>query len=80
MRDTDGLSELLFRTVPFGPFREESTMKELVKQFAKCESGATAIEYGLIASLMAVAAITAMTNVGNQMVAMLGSVETALTQ
>lgn len=51
----------------------------LVKCFFECESGATAIEYGLIASLMAVAAITAMTNVGTQFNAMLGSVETALT-
>jgi pilus assembly protein Flp/PilA len=35
-----------------------------VFNFAKCESGATAIEYGLIAALIAVACITAITNVG----------------
>jgi pilus assembly protein Flp/PilA len=31
------------------------------------EEGATAIEYGLIAALIAVAAITAMTNLGTQL-------------
>jgi pilus assembly protein Flp/PilA len=39
-------------------------MKNLVNRFVKCESGATAIEYGLIASLIAVAIITAVTAVG----------------
>lgn len=34
-------------------------------KFARCDSGATAIEYGLIAALISVACITAMTNVGN---------------
>lgn len=33
----------------------------------KDESGATAIEYGLIAALIAVAAITAMGTLGNQL-------------
>ena len=32
--------------------------------FLKDENGATAIEYGLIAALISVAAITAMTNLG----------------
>lgn len=44
-------------------------MKGLVSRFLKDESGATAIEYGLIASLIAVAIITAAstlgTNIGN---------------
>ena len=39
-------------------------MNTLFARFVKNESGATAIEYGLIASLIAVAAITAMTAVG----------------
>ncbi|MEO0797848.1 MAG: Flp family type IVb pilin [Pseudomonadota bacterium] len=34
-------------------------------RFAKDESGATAIEYGLVASLIAVAIITATTAVGD---------------
>ena len=38
-------------------------MKTL-NQFVKCQSGATAIEYGLIAALIGVVIITAVTNVG----------------
>ncbi len=36
----------------------------LIKKLAHDEQGATAIEYGLIAALIAVAAITAMTTLG----------------
>ncbi len=39
-------------------------MKSLFASFIKDESGATAIEYGLIASLISVAAIVAFTTVG----------------
>ena len=39
-------------------------MKTLIQKFAKDESGATAIEYGLIASLIAVAMIAAATTLG----------------
>ena len=42
-------------------------MTTLFARFAKDESGATAIEYGLIASLIAVAAITAMTTIGSKL-------------
>ena len=42
-------------------------MTNLFARFAKDESGATAIEYGLIASLIAVAAITAMTTIGSKL-------------
>jgi len=41
-------------------------MKTLVR-FAKCESGATAIEYGLIAALISVAIITVVTSVGTSL-------------
>ncbi len=54
-----------------------NTMKTLV-QFVKCESGATAIEYGLIAALIAVAIITVVTNVGNEIEATFTEVETGL--
>ena len=37
------------------------------KKLIKNEKGATAIEYGLIAALIAVAAITAMSGLGNQL-------------
>lgn len=36
-------------------------------QILRDSKGATAIEYGLIASLIAIAAITAMSSVGNKM-------------
>lgn len=38
-----------------------------IRKFIKDNKGATAIEYGLIAALIAVAAIAAMGNVGNQL-------------
>jgi pilus assembly protein Flp/PilA len=39
----------------------------MLKKLFKNEQGATAIEYGLIAALIAVAAIAAMTNVGTNL-------------
>ena len=40
---------------------------KFIKQFRKDEKGATAIEYGLIAALIAVAAITAMAGLGSSL-------------
>ena len=42
-------------------------MTKFVKTFITNESGATAIEYGLIAALIAVAAIAAMTTLGTKL-------------
>lgn len=42
-------------------------MSSIFKRFAADESGATAIEYGLIASLIAVAIITALTTLGTKL-------------
>lgn len=42
-------------------------MTNFIKSFISNESGATAIEYGLIAALIAVAAITAMSSLGNKL-------------
>jgi pilus assembly protein Flp/PilA len=42
-------------------------MKNLVTRFVRDESGATAIEYGLIAALIAVVIITAVTAVGTKL-------------
>jgi pilus assembly protein Flp/PilA len=39
----------------------------IIRKLIKDEKGATAIEYGLIAALIAVAAITAMSGLGNQL-------------
>ena len=42
-------------------------MKSLISKFFKDESGATAIEYGLIAAGIAIAIITAVQGVGSQL-------------
>jgi pilus assembly protein Flp/PilA len=42
-------------------------MKNLLNRFVADESGATAIEYGLIAGLIAVAIITAISKVGTNL-------------
>lgn len=42
-------------------------MSKFIKNFANDESGATAIEYGLIAALIAVVIITAVTLVGTNL-------------
>jgi len=42
-------------------------MNAILSRFAKDESGATAIEYGLIAGLIAVVIITAVTLVGTRL-------------
>lgn len=44
----------------------------------KDEQGATAIEYGLIAALIAVAAISAMQGLGNQLTNTFSSVSTTM--
>ncbi len=52
-------------TYRFVRFEEEITMLKCFKLFCDDESGATAIEYGLIAALVSVAAIGALTTMGN---------------
>ncbi len=46
--------------------------------FAKDESGATAIEYGLIAALVGVAIITAVTTLGTKLSGTFGNVSAKL--
>ena len=53
-------------------------MKNLVTKFASDESGATAIEYGLIAALIAVAMIVGATSVGTAINAKFNSVATKI--
>ena len=47
-------------------------------RFVKCESGATAIEYGLIAALIGVAIITVVNSVGGEIKGTFQDVETGL--
>ena len=58
--------------------RAELKMKTLVLRFLKDESGATAIEYGLIAAGIALAIIAAVQGVGTQLSANFGSISTSL--
>lgn len=52
-------------------------MKTIIS-FLKAEEGATAIEYGLIAALISVAAIGAMTALGTQLSTLFNTVKTNL--
>jgi pilus assembly protein Flp/PilA len=54
-------------------------MRALVSRFAKDESGATAIEYGLIAAGIAVAIVVAVQAVGGQLNTLFGTIKTDLT-
>jgi pilus assembly protein Flp/PilA len=53
-------------------------MKKLFVRFSKDESGATAIEYGLIAGLIGVVIITAVTAVGTSVSTQFSKVASAL--
>ena len=53
-------------------------MLKHVTSFFRDEEGATAIEYGLIAALVSVAAITALGNMGNSLEAMFTRVSNEL--
>ena len=53
-------------------------MFKLFSQFMNDESGATAIEYGLIAALVSIAAIGALGTVGANLTATFNQVATAL--
>jgi len=45
----------------------EETIMKFINKLLRNEAGATAIEYGLIAALIAVAAISAMQGLGDQL-------------
>ena len=51
---------------------------KFIKKLRRNEEGATAIEYGLIAALIAVAAITAMQSLGTNLNTTFGKVSTAM--
>jgi pilus assembly protein Flp/PilA len=51
---------------------------KFLKPFASDESGATAIEYALIASLIAVALVTILTSLGTQLSNVFNEVSSAL--
>lgn len=53
-------------------------MKKFLNRVRKDESGATAIEYGLIAALIAVVLITALTTLGSTMSTQFGNLSTKI--
>jgi pilus assembly protein Flp/PilA len=53
-------------------------MLSIFRRLMKSEKGATAIEYTLIASLIAVAAITAMTTVGGKVSNVMSNVASSM--
>ena len=54
-------------------------MKNIIERFVKDESGATAIEYGLIAALISVALITGATTLGNTLNAQFRALSSKMT-
>jgi pilus assembly protein Flp/PilA len=64
------------QTATCGPM--ELVMKNFVKRFLKDETGATAIEYGLIAAGISAAIIAVMQGVGGKLVTTFTSVYTTL--
>ncbi len=53
-------------------------MKAQIMKFWNDEDGATAIEYGLIAGLVAIAIITVLGTMSNELVELFGRIEKAL--
>lgn len=52
-------------------------MRGLIR-IIRCQKGANAIEYALVASLISIAAVAAMTNLGKSVDSMLNNVSNAL--
>jgi len=53
-------------------------MRTILLRFAKDDTGVTAIEYGLIASLVAVVIITSVTLIGTNLTTKFNAIATAL--
>jgi pilus assembly protein Flp/PilA len=53
-------------------------MNTLLSKFVTDESGATAIEYGLIAAGISIVIITAVNGIGSQLSTMFGNISTSL--
>jgi pilus assembly protein Flp/PilA len=62
----------------FKQSQESLIMKNLFRRFVKDEAGVTAIEYGLIASLIAVVIITAVRTLGTDLTTTFNAVGAAL--
>jgi pilus assembly protein Flp/PilA len=60
--------------------KPESRMKAIFKNIRQDESGATAIEYGLIAALIAVVIIAAVTTLGTNLSTSFNTVATSVSR
>jgi pilus assembly protein Flp/PilA len=58
--------------------QQEHAMTSILKRFADDESGATAIEYGLIAAGISVAIITVVNTLGSQLKTTFSNISTQL--
>ena len=58
----------------------ELSMKTVITRFAKDESGATAIEYGLIAAIVGVGIIVGLTQLKTGLNTLFGNINTQLTK
>jgi pilus assembly protein Flp/PilA len=59
-------------------FRYGDEMRSIIKRFVADRSGATAIEYGLIAALIAVVIITAVTAIGTSLSTTFSTISTSV--
>ena len=76
--DADPVSARAARKVDFLKPSGTKETGNMLRKFIKNNQAATAIEYGLIAALIAVAAIGAMTSVGSKLSTTFGNVSSAL--
>ena len=60
-----------------GCVNEEWAMEKL-RQILRCQKGANAIEYALVASLISIAAVAAMSNLGDRITMMYVNISTNL--
>jgi pilus assembly protein Flp/PilA len=67
-----------FVEVQFSVFQGAIAMKKFVKNLIRREEGATMVEYGLVAALIAVVALGAVTAVGTSVTAIFNQIATAL--
>ena len=75
--DTDTFSSSPIRKQHTNAFTKDTSM-QLLKDFIKDESGATAIEYGLIAGLIAVAIIATLFSLGEEIQTLFEKIKTGL--
>ena len=66
------------RAVPERAAENQKRDMTMLRKFWEDESGATAIEYGLLAALIAVAAIVALESVGNELTTTFSTVSTKM--